>query len=438
MDPIKDKKRKGLCIAINVVKNKLNRPNFASIADINWTMTKTSLVSPNPPQKNVYPHGLSYFLAVLFWWVLWLYLSLSAKDATDIVVEQIDALKEDNINGAYYNYTAKGFQDTVSLDHFRKFAAQYPAFSHNRSVRFIDRQMDVSNGYLDAILTTTQGDQMRVKYRMVKEGDKWKILSIKFQDSKSVIAEAEEVVPEQMPSQKDRFDPDPILAPIKEQVQHIRESNITQAYLHDTSTEFQKVTSLQDFTKFIQEHPGFAKNKSVKYENLKFDNNMAIIKVVLTSTQGHDYPIQYSVVNENGKWKIIHIEVLSHDAKNSSEKSQTEQKESLQFNKFDLGTQVNQDGLVTNPGNAFKSDSGILHLNLYLTHAIAGTEVDVLFEHLESHSNAEPLSVKVPDDGDIILSFAFSPEDSGWPKGSYRIQAKSSTGRKKSFEFKIE
>lgn len=467
-------------------------------------------------------------------------LILLSEDMTDIVSEQLKSIKENRLTEAYYDYTSKSFQEATSLDRFREFMNIYPAFAHNKSVRFIDRTTENDSGSLHAMILTEQGVEIPVQYSLVREGDKWKIESIKLEDIGSQGASIDDgeqaaiVAPielqlqalqkrevrqgydtlskqysEKMPwdqfdsfvkghpiffqyksvnyeaiqrsgdkatvnarleSRKDQvvvsyelvqeegkwkiagmqlqgnesakevdqakkdevFDSKPLETVIKAQMEQIRQKNFMKAYEDYTSKDFQKSTTIKEFEGFIKDNTSFSENSSVELDDISFDNNVATMAGILKSRDGKVYPVEYDLVQENGVWKIFHVQVLNPDQRVKKAASD------LQFSKFVLGSGLGNDGLVVSSKTTFKTNSGDIYLNLYVDNVKSDTKIQVVFEHVDSHSTIEPVSSRVSEDGNVILTFIFSPPTNGWPKGKYRLSASASTGETGTFDFVVE
>lgn len=348
---------------------------------------------------------------------------LLSGDLTDTVSDQLQTIKEGKLTEAYYNYTSKAFQEATSLSNFREFMNVYPVFSHHRSVRFIDRNTDNDSGFLHAMILTEKGMEIPVQYRLVKEQDKWKIDSIKLEDmgaaNSSKIKEDQTLLK-------------PLEATIKEQMKQIRLKNLKKAYEEYTSIEFQKTTTFNEFEEFIQDNPSFSENQSVELDDLSFNNNVATLAGILKTADGKVYPVEYDLVDEKGVWKIFHVQVLNSDQRTR------EAILNLKFSKFVLGSDLGDDGLVVSSTTVFKKGAGDIYLNLYVDHAKADTKIQVLFEHIDSHSSIEPISTRVSEEGNAILTFIFSPPPSGWPVGQYRLLVTASTGEHAQYDFKVE
>lgn len=369
------------------------------------------------------------------------------------IEEQLVSLRAGHYTEAYYNYTSKSFQDSVTLDNFRKFILNDPAFATLQSVKILNKNVDANLGSVVAVLSTGKGSEVPIHYRLIKEGNRWKILSIRFEDptrgSPGVSAEAMNVFRSDI-AEGDvsrhatkasaavaPFDPSPLYEVIQNQVDEAASGNIEKAYTDYTSADFRKTTSLALFSKFVSGHSGFVDNKGIEFGKLEVENNVVTVSGTLTDKRGHVYPFNYSLIGENGGWKILHIEVLGEKTKSKADNGASEKKGMI-FEKFSVGTKVNGEGLITDPLDEFEQNAGQIHLNLFLKNAIAGTQVEVHFKHVNSGAKAPVAVAKVPGDGDVVLFFVFSPPQQGWPKGKYVIDAQSSSDVHGSTSFEVE
>lgn len=155
--------------------------NFLYCPKCGQKIEKTNEI-PDRPQKYS-PLWFRFFIAlVLVVGVFALMFELSSEDLTDTVEKQLKAIRQDQMTEAYYHFTAKSFQEATSLEHFKDFIKNYSFFSHNRSVRFIDRNVNNDQGSLEAVLTPADGKDVQVQYRLIKEDGRWKVLSIRLED----------------------------------------------------------------------------------------------------------------------------------------------------------------------------------------------------------------------------------------------------------------
>lgn len=130
--------------------------------------------------------------SLVFWLVITLSLLLSLLNylitgLTDIANAQLSALRQGNIAQAY-SYTSEQYQQAISLDHFKKWLADYPELLNNQTVTFngsginnsiINNQPGYLNsGFLESTVTSNDGKKLHVKYIFLKENDTWKIVGI--------------------------------------------------------------------------------------------------------------------------------------------------------------------------------------------------------------------------------------------------------------------
>jgi hypothetical protein len=95
------------------------------------------------------------------------------------VGDQLAALRAGDIAKAY-TYTAKGFQQSTSLDNFKKFLGNYPTLTNNKSFSFSNREIKSDGiGKITGTLTANDNTTTPISYELIKEGDVWKILMIR-------------------------------------------------------------------------------------------------------------------------------------------------------------------------------------------------------------------------------------------------------------------
>lgn len=136
--------------------------------------------TPSPAKAHL-PAWFRFFLIIVaVIGVIAALVIFNTEDITDAVEGQLNALKEGRITEAYYHFTSKEFQESTSLEAFHNFVDTHHFLVHAQSVRFIDRSVDNDKGGLDAmIFVPGENEEEMVHYRLIKEDDRWKILSIK-------------------------------------------------------------------------------------------------------------------------------------------------------------------------------------------------------------------------------------------------------------------
>lgn len=99
----------------------------------------------------------------------------------------------------------------------------------------------------------------------------------------------------------------------RDQLSAIRSHDYARAYSY-TSNEFKRATSLEVFEKFVNSYPVLNDNKDSTFSNRQIENGIGIISGSLEAKDGTVMPVTYQLVNENGKWKILNIDIRTGNA----------------------------------------------------------------------------------------------------------------------------
>lgn len=102
----------------------------------------------------------------------------------DVVDSQLKALRQHDIKKAYTSYTSKDFQKATSLQQFEEFVAGHPVLLKNESAYFTKRSIKDHLRTLRGNLISSDRIHSPVEYKLIKEDDRWKILSMRFLKTK--------------------------------------------------------------------------------------------------------------------------------------------------------------------------------------------------------------------------------------------------------------
>ncbi len=106
--------------------------------------------------------------------------------------------------------------------------------------------------------------------------------------------------------------------PINSQLRALKSDNIEKAYSY-TSSEFQQTTSLSAFETFVNNNP-ILKQAKIIVTDKEINGNEGLIKGSLHSVDGAAVPIEYRLIVEDGKWKLLQINI-NGDAANINEQA---------------------------------------------------------------------------------------------------------------------
>lgn len=94
------------------------------------------------------------------------------------------------------------------------------------------------------------------------------------------------------------------VGPIKGQLDALNAGDVQKAYKDYTSNGFQGATSLEEFTKIVEDNPGIFKSKSSSFNNVKINNGIATVEGTVVGQDGTVTEMTYKCVEEGGAWKI--------------------------------------------------------------------------------------------------------------------------------------
>lgn len=353
---------------------------------------------------------------------------LETSGMIDAVREELSLFSQGKMRQVYDDMIAKETKATVSFENFQLFAQSYPALGNHTSVTIREPSFDKGVGRVIAEVIDAQGTTV-IEYNLTPEEGHWKILGM------HIVSTPEESTGEATPSSYKVRD---LIAAIESFLAALRANEMTKAYEY-TSKEFQYANSQADFDLFFSKHPEFAQSQASRFEKETFNNAIATFSGQLILPQNKVMPVEFDLVQDGSKWKILHIYALP--AENATpEKAETpfSAARRLEFANLLLGTKVDDDGKILNPSTTFKSDAGDIYATLTIRNGTPDAEISLLLRHIDSGSALKPVTATLNDNGDNILTFVFSPPPKGWPKGSYQLRVSSSSGVFKNFTFTVE
>ena len=350
-----------------------------------------------------------------------------------VVKAQLEALKQKNYDKAYNDFIAKEVQKETTFETFKNFLKTYPAMINYQSINIKEPVIEGDAGQLVVELINEEGTT-DVDYTLALKEGVWKVMGIH-------ISKLPENVPQTGQEAAEKgFKTRDLLNVIHSFLNVVRNKDFSSAYNQFTSQNFHENNSLKDFEDFMQKHPEFLKSSGSSFEKLTYNNNIATFNGKLFLSDKMYMPVEFDLIQDEGKWKILHIftyPIVQNEDEASSKSSKASVSNAIEFTKVLLGTKVDDEGNIQSPTTAFKTNSGDINVNLFIHNGAAGSKIEIVLRHVESSSEIGPVSATLADNGDSRLSFVFSPPPNGWPKGSYQIRVSSSTKVYKTFAFTV-
>ncbi len=221
-----------------------------------------------------------------------------SNNAIEIVENQLKALKSHHISEAYYEYTAREFQNTTSLPQFREFLKAYPVLSNSHAYQLEMAGMKKKHAYVIGRLVSQDFDEMKAEWTLIKEDGEWKVAALK-------LAELPKKDKQQLVMQE-------MVDFVKKQLQLLRDKDFVEAYYGFVSKDFQNETSLSSFETFVKNNPILFSYRSLNVDDARVDNDRGYLTLSLEGPKGK-YLLEYILSPELGSWKIFGLHLILPD-----------------------------------------------------------------------------------------------------------------------------
>jgi hypothetical protein len=351
----------------------------------------------------------------------------------DLVREELSLFQKGDLRQVYENQIAKETQNGVTFESFESFIQKYPALIKHTSVNIREPTLEKGLGRVIAEAVDEKGKTV-IEYNLILEAGHWKILGMHIAST----PEEPDLEPavEASPSS---FKVRELVGVIENFLAALRSGDLSKAF-ELTSKDFQFSNSQTDFNQFFTKHPEFAQSKGSSFEKEMFNNAIATFSGQLILNNSEVMPVEFDLVFEENRWKILHLYALPLTTLPTTESKPLSGSSSkiLEFAEMQLGTKVDDTGSILNPVTIFKPNSGDLFMRLKILNGTPGVLISITMRHVESGSNLKPVNATLTDSGSETMTFLFSPPPQGWPKGNYQLRASSSTNVYKTFTFTVE
>lgn len=359
---------------------------------------------------------------------------LFTESWVDVVDHQLVALRNQDVPKAY-SYTSADFQTTTPLEDFRRFVDTYPIFSKNQSAHFTQRSIEGNVGTLKGLLTSNDHTNTPIEYKLIKEENGWKILSIRL------------LKPDHIRNPNEADQTAALIESAKAQLVCIQEEKWPEAYRRYSSKEFQEATSEEAFIAFIKRYPILTDYHAFSCHKPSIRNGIGTLSVILQSDETAAY-VKYYFIDEDHCWKMWSMRILSScdvaEGKQEARPPPSEPEPNkplapppMSFGKILLGDTLQEDGQITCPRTLFRSSVCDLYVDIEIKNSCKYGVVYLNLQHLESDSTI-PAKAEIEENGHTVLMSVFSPPASGWPKGHYKLLAALSSGPTTTVEFEME
>ena len=353
---------------------------------------------------------------------------LGADKLIQTIKDVLKRLKEKEYEKVYDDFIASRIKKNTPEEKFESFFNSIPAFSTYQTMNIKEPYIENSLGLVGVDLINEEGTTA-VEFSLQEEDHAWKITGIHVEKG------VEPAAPEQNtpPGFKSRD----LITVLQSFLDSLQRGDITSAYKNFTTDWYQEANSLDQFKEFIQRHPELGKGTSSTFDKIAFNNNIATITGKLFLSNSLYLPVEFDLLQEDGKWKILHIFTypVAHLPTTSQENTSTSN--SMTIGKIVMGTRVNSEGDILNSTSKLTLPVDDIYVNIYIQNGAPGNTVTAVLRHITSGSEIAPITVPVTEKGNSRITLVFSPPSKGWPQGSYQIRVSLSNSEYKTFSFTI-
>lgn len=387
-----------------------------------------------------------------------------------VVSQFLDNLKSPDFSVAYQFYMSKGFQQTTSYADFKKLMQRLPILATG-SFKLSTPQLIEPNYAGLLVEVTGPYGHATLKFILSHTTEGWKIHSLEIAGASSpaeLPTGTAELRPPALTSFKEIDSQNPE-NPIQAQLFWLKNGDVNGSYLELTAPEFQRATTMQEYENFINSYPLLRQNPALSVTQQDVKGEVATLKVTLSAPSGETLSLHYDLVQKEGHWKILNIEVIGQyippkplgpalpqrgqDAIRLAPEPATMENGvaspavvlppqtppgDLTISYGVFGTSVNEGGLIQTPTLTIPKGKESVYFNLYVENARKGDPLTIDFQHLKSGVAIPQIRSQVKADGSSTMSYIFAPPPEGWPEGIYRVTVSGPKGQSKAFNFRVQ
>jgi len=223
-----------------------------------------------------------------------------------------------------------------------------------------------------------------------------------------------------------------IVEAVEKQLALLRQGDIKGAYSL-TCKDFQKATSLEQFTAFVKQYPSLSQNQGHTFTTRSIENNIGTVKGTLTAQDGAVTPVEFQLVKEQGEWRILFIEVRPAGAGiKGTDKSDKDRDQAPAPSRAASIVSITTCEGVTEPGmkaqgvrKEFDPRSPEIHALVQLKDVKAGSKLKgnwIAVDAIDEPNYViKSYTLDLTNPGDVTAHFTLSRPTNGWPVGKYKL-----------------
>lgn len=337
-----------------------------------------------------------------------------------------------------YKQTSKDFQDETSFENFQKFIDSFPALSRRELADIKRGEIQNGTGIVRVNLHDDEGITT-LEFRMGFSEGEWFVWGMEVIDA----PEREDETINTTVEIKELPLAEQLMAILRQQLTYLYHQDIYEAYTLTMSEEYQNGNTVDEFEEFFSAHPMFMDHRTSYFNRIREQDGQVTLRGFITTFDEETFPVRFDFTKEKGEWKVDEMSLLEkHEPIAEAEEVLDKVEEDLppkpiEFTGIIVGTEVDEQGVVTTPLETVQGDVDLLFFNVNLMNGQPKVLVTLYLEHVDSGSTAPPLSTMLDQKGDSMISFSYAAPKKGWPPGEYIIKVRSTTGQEYLTKFKV-
>lgn len=210
------------------------------------------------------------------------------------IQEHLASLKRGDIENAYRTLASKEFSESTALDKYREFVKSYPELTEYTALEPGKIETE-GNFRLATVALQSDKGESQVEFRLVKEGNQWKIWGITITMSANYPIVT---TPERQE----------LLTTLNDFFNSLKENDVSKAYYGLAALNFKKVSNFETFQDFLKTHPMLSQFDKVHFGEAFTEGELRLVRLAISNKQSVT-EVDVRLIKEGNQWKIWGISI---------------------------------------------------------------------------------------------------------------------------------
>ena len=226
------------------------------------------------------------------------------KELESAVFDHLSTIKDGEILEAYYSFSSTDFQNDISFTSFKEYVTRHSILSDFIHIVVTDTRIENNRGLINVLLNSEISSNWLCEYSFIREGDQWKVLSLRI------------ILPPDVAKKDIATNPESLVPPVKKVLDHILFGQMRKAY-QSTSKDYQKKYSYQDFEEFVQRNNVIIRRDFADIQTGVIENGRGALRVDLHGDKGKT-TLEFILRLERGAWLVWDMQIIKERGQNNA------------------------------------------------------------------------------------------------------------------------